>query len=105
MENVYWACPELKEWFDTIVTADKITHSKPHPECYLLAAEELGVSPDECWVFEDSFSGLEAGRSAGMTVVGLATTNPSGAIQDKADIIIPNFTGLTYERLVNKFVR
>lgn len=105
MSHVYRACPELKTMFDRIVTADKITCSKPDPECYLLAAEELGVKEEECVVFEDSFSGLEAGRRAGMTVVGLATTNPAVQIRDKADIVIPDFTRCAevWEKVMEKW--
>lgn len=91
MQHVYHACPEVREWFDAIVTADRITRSKPDPECYLLAAQELDRTPRQCYVFEDSFSGLEAGRRAGMKVVGLATTNPVEKIKDKAEIVIPDF--------------
>lgn len=64
MKHVYAAHPELKEWFDVIVTADQITHSKPDPECYLLAAQQVGAEPACCFVFEDSMSGLEAGCRA-----------------------------------------
>jgi len=104
MAEVYRVLPRLKEWFDVIVTADKITRSKPDPECYLLAAEELQYAPARCVVFEDSFSGLEAGRRAGMKVIGLATTNPAEAIRDKADAVIPDFRSFSYERLVSMYV-
>lgn len=105
MKRVYQALPELKNSFDVIVTADKIKNSKPDPECYLLAAKELQLSPAQCFVFEDSFSGLEAGRRAEMKVVGLATTNPFEAICDKADVVIPDFRNFDYARLLNKCVR
>ena len=91
MQNVRRAHEGFDRFFDAIVTAEKITHSKPHPECFLKAAEMLGVEPRNCVVFEDSFNGLAAGRAAEMMVVGLATTNPREAIADKADIIIDNF--------------
>lgn len=100
MSYVYRAHPELKEMFDVIITADKITRSKPDPECYLLAAEELGIQPSQCFVFEDSFSGLEAGRRAGMTVIGLTTTNPAEAIREKADVVLPDFRAFSYEKLI-----
>ncbi len=103
MAEVYRVLPRLKEWFDVIVTADKIARSKPDPECYLLAAEELQYAPARCVVFEDSFSGLEAGRRAGMKVIGLATTNPPEAIRDKADVVIPDFRSFSYERLVSVY--
>ncbi len=93
----------MKEWFDVIVTADKITRSKPDPECYLLAAKELQYAPARCVVFEDSFSGLKAGRGAGMKVIGLATTNPPETIRDKADAVIPDFRDFSYDRLISVY--
>ena len=62
---------DLTDTFDTEVTAAHITKGKPDPMCYLLAADQTGVSPVECVVFEDSFHGIQAGKSEGMTVVGL----------------------------------
>lgn len=103
MAEVYRVLPQLKEWFDVIVTADKITRSKPDPECYLLAAKELQYAPARCIVFEDSFSGLKAGRGAGMKVIGLATTNPPETIRDKADAVIPDFRDFSYDRLISVY--
>jgi mannitol-1-/sugar-/sorbitol-6-phosphatase len=57
-----------------IVPVDETRNGKPHPEGYLLAAERLGVVPNECLVFEDTRPGIEAGVNAGMQVVGLLTT-------------------------------
>lgn len=91
MSNVHRTHPEIRGMFDIILTANDFTRSKPDPECYLLAAERLGMSREACVVFEDSFSGLESGRRAGMTVVGLATTNSADSIRDKADIVVPDF--------------
>lgn len=78
--------------FDTIVSADRIDRGKPDPMCYLLAAADLKVQPAECVVFEDSFFGIEAGKRAGMRVIGLSTTNPADQIAEKADAVIPDFT-------------
>ena len=94
MRNVYRAHPELSDLFDAILTAEDFTESKPHPQCYLRAAERLGCLPEECVGFEDSFNGLRAVRSAGMTVVGLATTNPADAITPLADIVVCDFRHL-----------
>ncbi len=58
----------LLGYFNAIVTADDVTHGKPHPEPFLLAAERLGVPPDRCLVFEDGKVGIEAARAAGMAV-------------------------------------
>lgn len=81
----------LESVFDTLVTADRITEGKPDPMCYLLAAADLQVQPDACVVFEDSFAGIQAGKAAGMRVVGLATTNSREAILDQVDAVIPDF--------------
>lgn len=101
MANAYRAHPELKEMVDRVVTADMITHSKPHPECFLLGAKVFDTEIDNCIVFEDSFHGLEAGNRAGMKVIGLATTNPSSAIEDKACMVIPDFVGFSYEKMMS----
>lgn len=99
MDNAYRAHPELKEMVDRILTADMFTHSKPHPECFLLGAKVFDTDIENCVVFEDSFHGLEAGNRAGMKVIGLSTTNPVSSIEDKACMVIPNFVGFTYEKM------
>ncbi len=100
MVNAHRALPELKSMVDAIITADKVTHSKPHPECFLLGAETLQMPIDRCIVFEDSFHGLESGNRAGMKVIGLATTNPASSIADKASLVISDFVDFTYEKMV-----
>ena len=55
--------------FSVIVTADDVTHHKPHPETYLRAAELLNVDPTRCIAYEDADPGVESARAAGMTVV------------------------------------
>ncbi|WP_455638052.1 HAD family hydrolase [Parabacteroides sp.] len=87
----------LDNIFDTVVTADRITKGKPDPMCYLLAANDLGVSPADCLVFEDSFAGIQAGTAAGMRVIGLSTTNPEESLKDKVYEVIPNFEKITFE--------
>lgn len=56
----------VRELFDVVVTKDDVTHSKPHPESFLKAAELMGVPPEKCLVFEDSKLGLQAAEAAGM---------------------------------------
>ena len=62
--------------FEAVVSADDVTHGKPHPEVFLKGAEKLGRAPGRCVVFEDAFVGIEAGKAGGMKVVGIATTHP-----------------------------
>jgi sugar-phosphatase len=52
-----------------VVTAEDVANGKPHPDCYLLAAERLGVHPQDAIVFEDAEAGIRAGLAAGMRVV------------------------------------
>ncbi|MHC3474394.1 HAD family hydrolase [Streptomyces sp. 7R007] len=56
---------------DVRVTAECVGASKPDPEGFLKGAAELGVEPEDCIVFEDSAAGIQAGRAAGMRVVGV----------------------------------
>jgi sugar-phosphatase len=71
-----------------LVTADQVTHGKPAPDSYLLAAERLGVDPAECLVLEDAPSGVAAGRAAGMTVWAVTTTHAPGELSE-ADAVLP----------------
>lgn len=57
--------------FDVVVDGNMITHSKPDPEIFLLAADRLGVDPANCLVFEDAEAGVEAALAAGMKCVGV----------------------------------
>ena len=66
----------FRGFFSKIVTAEDVTHGKPDPEVFLKAAEKIGTAPERCVVFEDAHVGIEAAHSAGMRVIGVATTNP-----------------------------
>jgi beta-phosphoglucomutase len=65
----------LRPYFQVVLNGHQVSHPKPNPEIYLRAAELLQVEPAGCIVFEDSFSGVEAGRAAGMPVIGISTTH------------------------------
>ena len=91
MEAVYQRHPEFKGLFDAILTSEDFERSKPDPDCYLKAANRLGVNVKDSVVFEDSFNGLKSGRAAGMYVVGLATTNPAEAISPYADKVVKDY--------------
>ena len=99
MANAYREHPELKSMVDYIVTADRVTHCRLHPECFLLGAEMLDAEIENCIVFEDSFHGIEAGNRAGMKVIGLSTTNSAEAIADKCVLVIPDFTDFSVEKM------
>lgn len=99
MQNVYRAHPEFKHYFTRILTSELFKRSKPNPDCYLLGAEMFNICPKQCVVFEDSFNGIKAGQNAGMTVVGLATTNSESKIQSYCQLVIPDFTQFSVEKM------
>lgn len=86
--------PEFIAAFDAIITAQQVEHSKPHPDPYIKGAAALGVAPEDCVVFEDSYSGLASGRAAGAYVIALATTNPLATLADKADAVYDSISAL-----------
>ena len=63
----------LKKYFEVILTADSVSHSKPNPEIFLKTATELKMNPEKCVIFEDSIFGVKAAKSAGMGCVAVTT--------------------------------
>ncbi len=85
------ACLPIPE---VVVTADDVEFGKPRPDCYLLAAELLGVSASDTIVFEDAEAGVRAGLASGATVVvvgGLDTAATQGLLR------VPDYGGVTVE--------
>lgn len=86
---------DLSRWLDVVVSSEDFTRSKPDPECFLLAADRLGVAPKACLVFEDSLAGLQAARSAGMQAVAITHRTPDmEAANALSDLAVPNYRGL-----------
>jgi HAD superfamily hydrolase (TIGR01509 family) len=83
--------------FDLIVSGDDLKERKPDPAPFLHAAKTLGIKPSECLVFEDSVSGCEAARRAGMRLVFVrpeVKTDPG-----RYDFAIHDFRGLSGKKL------
>ncbi|WCP69909.1 HAD family phosphatase [Vibrio tubiashii] len=57
----------LSKYFDSLTCGCEVTHGKPDPEIYLLAAERLNVQPEHCLAFEDSNNGVRSAVAAHMT--------------------------------------
>lgn len=64
----------LRPYFQVIVNGQQVDRPKPFPDVYLKAAAQLDIDPRNCIVFEDSPTGVESGRAAGMRVVAVETT-------------------------------
>lgn len=101
MENAWRAHPGLKEMVTTVLTSNDFSASKPDPECFLKAMERLEGRPERTIVFEDSLHGIQAGKNSGAYVIGLPTTFPKEQLEELCDLVIPDFTSLTLETLLN----
>lgn len=87
----------LREMFDVIVDGNKIHKAKPDPEVFLRGAEEMGLAPANCIVFEDAQAGIEAAIAGGMRCVGVGSPDLLG----KADMVIPDLRKITINKLRN----
>jgi len=76
-----------------LVTADDVSHGKPAPDAYQLAATRLGVPPTRCVVLEDAPAGIVAAQAAGMRVVAVTTTHPWAQLQ-AADAVVSSLHGV-----------
>ncbi|KUO22507.1 HAD family hydrolase [Streptomyces dysideae] len=83
------------------ITAESVGGSKPDPEGFLKGAAELGVAPADCVVLEDSGAGIEAGRAAGMRVVGVG--DRAGAYGP--DVLVRDLTQVKVEAVGNGKIR
>jgi HAD superfamily hydrolase (TIGR01509 family) len=92
---------KIGEYFDLLITGDMVSHGKPDPECYLIAAQKLGVSVEECVVFEDAPSGILSGKNAGMKVIAVPSPYVKGdeAFQ-KADVVVDTLQEITLEKII-----
>ena len=77
----------LLHFFDAIVDGNDVTNAKPDPEVFLQAAKLVGVSPENCIVFEDSQSGIKAANIANMLSVGIGEQS----VLKEAQFCFPNF--------------
>ena len=59
----------LDRYFQAVITGDKVTHGKPHPEIYLTACQALGIEPVHSMAVEDSKNGVFSAHAAGMMTV------------------------------------
>lgn len=81
--------------FDAVVDGNNVSESKPNPEVFLLAAEELNVTPQDCVVFEDSVAGVKAANKAGMMSIGIGDEK----VLKEADYVFTDFT-----KISNQFI-
>ncbi len=84
--------------FQTVISGEDVKQGKPAPEGYLLAAERLGVSPENCVVIEDSTPGVSAAKNAGMRCIAITNTRPGSRLK-RADLVIDSLEEIVVESL------
>ena len=82
---------------ERMITADAVEKGKPEPDPYLAGAALLGLAPEACVVFEDSASGVQAGRAAGCTVVATTFSHEAESL-GAADYLVRDLTGVKATR-------
>jgi beta-phosphoglucomutase len=88
-------------FFPVILDESFVTHGKPDPEIYVKTVNALKMTPGNCVVFEDSLSGVAAGKAAGCKVVGITTTHTREEHAD-TDLVIDDFRGLDPKSLISQ---
>lgn len=77
----------IRKYFKALISADEVDLSKPEPETFIKAAEALGVSPEDCLVFEDAPKGVEAAKNAGMDALVITTLHDKDEFSQYDNII------------------
>jgi len=88
--------------FSANVCGRDLRRGKPDPEIFLLAAVELGMLPEHCFVVEDAPAGIEAARAGGMAALGIARLGDAALLQAAgADLVVTSLDDVAVDRLVH----
>jgi len=91
----------LRSYFETVVCADDVAHTKPAPDLYRLAVERLGVSPSQAIAFEDSAHGVRAAVRAGLYCVAVPNRITQELDFGEADRIVDSLEACDLEELLS----
>lgn len=95
----------IDSFFDVVVTTEMAGKSKPAPDVYLFSAQHLSVHPSNCVVFEDSFNGIRAAKSASMFCIAYQADNPSLVLDiSEADVKINSFEDINFDQICRYFI-
>lgn len=92
----------LASQMESLLSSSDVIHHKPNPEVYLKSAANLSILPENCVVFEDSHSGVSAGKAAGAKVVGVLSTYKKEELPICDDYIV-NYEGMSYQKIKSMF--
>ncbi len=88
----------ISHYIDAIADGHCVLHSKPAPDVFLYAANQLGLPSAACVVVEDAASGIEAALRADMWAVGLGPVDRVGA----AHVVLPNLADIHWAELLRR---
>lgn len=92
---------QIRSYFQSVVPAEAVENGKPAPDVFLQVAAELGASPQDCWVFEDSPTGAKTAENAGMKAIILTTTHAESEFEGIPSVVrfLPDFTRMNLANL------
>lgn len=83
------------EYFDRIICGDMVSRSKPTPDIFLKACEELNISPSDSYAIEDSYNGIRAAHAGGLHPIMVPDLLPADEeMQSLAEIVLPSLTSV-----------
>ena len=92
----------ISRYFSVIVAGDEVSHGKPSPDIFLLAATKLSLKPDDCVVFEDAIDGVRAAKSAGMACIAIsAIENLNDPDFSVANLVETSLEHITWSSIEN----
>lgn len=94
----------IRDKMDSTMSSEDVASHKPSPEVYLKTADQLGLAPTDCLVFEDSYSGVSAAINAGMKVVGVLSTHKKEELP-RCDYYINDYSEISVDRVVELITR
>lgn len=97
--NVDFALDEgkIREYFDTYLYYGVVARPKPAPDIYLESCHRLGFEPSDCWVIEDSPTGIQSAVQAGCVAIGITSTFPGEDLLRLTPHVFPNFREISLE--------
>lgn len=91
----------LEGYFDEIITSDDLKRGKPDPEIFLMAAQKLGIEPEEALVWEDAPLGVQAAKNGGFKCVAITTSQKGGRKGlEIADKLIDSFEEIDMDEII-----
>lgn len=94
----------IYKYFDKLVSGESVENSKPSPDVFLKALQELGINSEECIVIEDSKNGVLAAKSANIKCIGFFNKDSGKQDLSSSDIIISSMVDIDYD-FINKILK